>query len=256
MDFNDYWQENKRFVYTVLVGLVVFLFGYSYLSGHFGDQIKAKTTKIAKHEKALKSGLFTRADLDLVTGDNEGLLAARDALEGGLAFVARPEFTLAGDVSPANQYLRALADVRDDILPKANRASVRVDEGLGLPKLSPTKPDEIVRYLEALDVIDAVVSAAIDSRVRRIEKMQVRLDPGLDSKAGVGRIEKTQVNVRLVGSTVSLVSVMARTQRSEDGRVLPVGKLEMTANKQRPDEVQLDVTFHVVRLHEDPEVEG
>ena len=31
MDLNDYWQENKRFVTTVLAGLVVFLIAYFWI---------------------------------------------------------------------------------------------------------------------------------------------------------------------------------------------------------------------------------
>lgn len=250
MDLNDYWQENKRFVNAVVGGGIVFLIAHSYLGGHFADSIDEKNRKITRYQRELAGGLYSQPDLGAAENDNEALVAAVDALEQHVAFRPREAFRLTeADVSPSNQYLRTLADVRDELLPRANRASLRIDEDFGMPKLSPTKPDEIERYLEALDVIATVTDAAIDARVRRIDKIQVRLDSGLASKAGVGRVERTRVTMSLIGDSVALARVLAATQRSSGDRALHIGQLEMISSKQRDGEVRLDVTFLVVRLH-------
>ena len=230
----------------------MFLIAHSFLGGHFKEDISEKNRKIEKYKRELAEGLYSKQDLMQAEVDNESLLGAVEALEYGVAFRSREDFQIDDSgVSPSNQYLSALGDVRDELLPRANRASLRMDEDFGMPKLSPTKPDEIERYLEALDVISTVVDSAIDARVRRIEKIQVRLDAGLSSKAGVGRVEKTRVAMKLVGDSLALARVIAATQRSEGGRTLHIGDLEMASSRQRDDEVRMDVTFFVVRLHQD-----
>jgi hypothetical protein len=97
-------------------------------------------------------------------------------------------------------------------------------------------------------VIETVTVMAIDARVQRLEKIGIRLDSGLTSRAGLGRIERTSVSFELRGDSLSLTRLLTATQRPVDGRVLHLGDLEMTPSRNKDDEVQLDLTLTIARL--------
>ena len=141
-------------------------------------------------------------------------------------------------------------DVSATLIPRAKRANMRIDEGLGMPALSPTRDDDIERYLEALDVIDTVASLAIDCGVERIERINVRLDAGLGLRQGVGRIERTQIEFTAEGAAKPLIELLARTQRPPDGRPLCLGDVEMTSSRFKEGDGTLTMTVIAVRLHE------
>ncbi len=257
MDFNDYWQENKRFVTTVAVGVVVFLAGRWALAETFTTDLSAAQSSISRSRRGLGEAMFTAADRARAEDENEALRAAVERLSQAVEFEPRPEFHLDPSIgSSQNQYQRAVSRVRDDLLQRANRANLKLDAGLGMPKLSPTRDAEIERYLEALDVIEAAIRMAIEARVQRVDKIQIRLDPGLSSRTGLGRIEETKVEVTMIGDSLALTRFLARTQRPVEGgkgRVLHVGGAELVPSRSKEDELRLDVTLIVARLHAPPE---
>ena len=259
MDLNDYWQENKRFVTTVAAGALVFLVGRWALAETYTSDLDEANASIARSRRGLGDALFTTADRTRAEEQNRELTAAVERLSAGLDFQPRPEFRLdpAGG-SSQNQYQRAVSRVRDELLLQANRANLKLDAGLGMPKLSPTRDAEIERYLEALDVIDTAIQLAIEARIQRIDQIQIRLDPGLSGREGLGRIEETRIELTMIGDSLAVTRFLARTQRpdgaDEDaGRVLHVGSAELVPSRSKEDELRLDVTLVVVRLHDAPE---
>ena len=259
MSLDEYWQENKRFVSVVAGGLLVFLLGNWAVSSAYGADNKAARQSIQRLKRQLREPLFSAADRTMAEEENGALLEAVEALEGAARFQARPEFVLNPDLgSAANQYRRAFNRVRESLESAANRANLRLDEGLGMPRLSPTREDEIVRYLEALDLVETVVGTCIDARVERVDRIAVRLDPSLQSATGLDRIERTRVAFKVTGSSLALSRVIAWTQRPRgEGRVFLVDELEMTPARSKEEEVTLDITFVVARLNEvEEEPEG
>lgn len=252
MDLGAYWQENKRFVLTVGAGALVFLIGFAVESSLFQGKITAAQRAIQLSKNKLKEMQFSAKDLAEVESENAALRAALGQLTAAARFQPRPEFTpdpAAG--SSANHYLRTLSRVREELLQRANRASVTVDPSLGMPELSPTAEREILRYLEALDLVETVADLAIRARADAVDKIQVRLDPAHNSRQGVGQIERTKVQMTLTGSSVALTRVIAWTQRpGPDGRVLPIDQLEMSTARGRKEEVRADVTFVLARVKE------
>lgn len=253
MDFNDYWQENRRFVTTVAVGMIVFLIAYLVLSSKYSDAISGKNSQRASLERQLRQSLYSSADLSNAEGENEALQHAVTELSGPAEFKLREAFRLnrsAGAPSVSSQYLRALSEVRDDLIPRANRRNMKLDSGLGMPALSPTREDQIERYLEALDLIDSVAGMAVDVGVARVERIDIRLDPALGTRQGVGRIERTRVKFSFEGPAMPLTQLLARTQRPADGRALVIDEVEMIASKSKPGDARLDLTVVAARLHE------
>ena len=216
MDLGDYWQENRRFVTTVGAGALVFLIAKMVLASTYEGDINAKDRVISQRKTDLAGPMYVSADLSEARAENEAFLEAVEVLRAATDFQPRPEFELDSTLgSASNQYLRALARVREELVPRANRSNLQVDSQLGMPRLSPTRDAEIERYLEALDVIETVVGLAVDARVQRIDKIQIRLDPGLNSREGLGAIERTRVTFTLTGRSLALERVLSWTRGPE-----------------------------------------
>ena len=252
MDVGAYWQENKRFVVTVGAGVLVFLIGFGIETSLYQGKISSALGAIRRNTTQLKELKFSTQDQREAEAENAALRAAVERLTVAASFRPRPEFVpdpSAG--SSANHYLRTVTRVREDLLQRANRASMKLESSLGMPELSPTVEREILRYLEALDLVETVADLAIRARVDSIDKIQVRLDPGYGSRGGVGAIERTKVQMTLSGSSLELTRLLAWTQRpGSDGRTLPIDQFEMAGAKGRPGQVRLDVTFLVARVKE------
>jgi hypothetical protein len=124
---------------------------------------------------------------------------------------------------------------------------MRLPEDLGLPALAPTRAEEIERHLAALDVIERVVRLAFQAGVPRVERIDIRLDPGLGSRRGVGAIERTQVRMRMSGPSDALVRLLAASQGGE-GQPLLIEEVEMAPERSKADEARLDVIFVVSRV--------
>ncbi len=256
MDLNDYWQENKGFVCTVAGGGLVFVLGWFAVDAVFGDDIRTKRSEIRKREAELAGPAHSSQGLADARAENERLRAAVARLEEAVAFRARPEFRFdPAQGSPSGQYLRALAGVREDLLRRANRANLELDSLLGMPALSPTREEEIVRYLEALDLVASVVDRAIAARLSRVERIQIHLDPGLYSPEGLGAIERTRVSFTLSGSALGIERLLATTQRPPDGRILHVDSAELVPSRAREGQVRLELVVSLVRLAQ-PEEPG
>ncbi len=252
LDFGAYWQENRRFVLLVGGGALLFLIGFGIESSLFQGKIDAARGAIRSNKSRLDEMQFSSQDLTEVQAENAALRAAVERLTAAAQFRARPEFVPDPAAGPsANHYLRTLARVREDLAQRANRNSLTLDDSLGMPELSPTVEREILRYLEALDLVESVADLAIRARADGLDKIQVRLDPGHSSRAGVGPIERTRVQLTLTGSSRALTRVLAWTQRPSAGaRVLPIDQIEMSAMRGRTDQVRLDVTFVIARVRE------
>lgn len=257
MDLNEYWQENKRFVTLVALGLLVFLVAQLSLKSTYQGGLNEAKLSISAMQRGLRNTMHTASQRDEAQRQNDELRAAVEALSEIVEFQARPDFRLdPAQGSGSNQYLRALTRVRDDLIPRANRANLEIEDGLGMPRLSPTREEEIERYLEALDVIDTIVRYAIDTRVQRLDRIQIRLDSDLSSHRGLGRIERTRVHFTLTGSSLAMTRLLTRTQRGGDGRVLHIDELELTTSRNKDDELRLELGVLIARLHEPAEQEG
>lgn len=251
MDLNDYWQENKRFVTAVALGLVVFLVARGVLASKLGSRIAVESGRINRFESGIARAAYTSEDLGRAERENDALRAAVTTLEEATAFVARPEFRLDPAAGPSpNQYRRALALVREDLQPRANRANVRIDESFGMPTVSPTREGEIERYLEALDAVEETLRLAIDARVDRVDKISVKLDSKLGDRDGVGRVERTRIIFTVIGDPLAVERLLVGTQRTRERRALHLGDFEIEPSRSKEDERRLDLTLILARLHD------
>jgi hypothetical protein len=250
MDLNDYWQENKRFVVSVASGVIVFVIGTMLVDKFFGADLQQQKRSVASTEGKLRSeAMYSSSDFTTAQKENEELKSAVDALSKAVAFQPRPQFKFDAQKGAAsNQYFTTVSGAREQLLTACGRGNLRIPEDLGLPALSPTREPEIVRYLEALDLVDRAVRTALASGVERVDKIQIQLDPKLASKQGVGEVEHTRVLVTLSGHPGPLTQFLLQSQNPKDYAPLLIEKCEMIPARGKVDEAALEVTLVLARL--------
>lgn len=250
MDLEEYWQENKRFLAQVGIGLVVFLVGSGVIGATVGAKADAERRRAAGFQRELGKPYFRAAERRDAEADHDALVEAALALRDQVEFDPRAEFRGTDDAPQridTNHFLTVASRVRAELMPLASRSNVEVDETLGLPEQSPTRTDEIERYLDALDVIERVVGAAIEERVVKVESIKVRLDPGLRGRKGVGSIERSRILFEIHGSDLALQRLIAATQRAEP-QALVLDEVEMSRSRQDPGVVVLELAVLMARV--------
>ncbi len=257
MDLNDYWQENKRFLVTVAAGVVVFGIGSMLVGKYFGNELRSRRlAAIATGNKLAHDAMYTPDQLRVAQEENDALQKAVETLAKACAFTPRAQFVLDPKRgSPSNQYFAVVSSVREDLLRQSGRANMRLPEDLGLPALSPTREPDIARYLEAFDMVDRVVRMALSTGADRIDKIEIRLDPKLYSREGVGRVELTRVTMSFSGKSAPLQQLLLVSQQPDEkdvngialGGPLLIDRAEMVPTRTGT-EASLDVTFVCARV--------
>ncbi len=257
MDLQNYWQENKRFVVSVAAGAIVFAVGSMLIGSFFRAELAQQRRSADATAKKLRSeSMYTQSDLATAQKERDETAQAVEVLRTSVAFAPRRDFVLdPARGAASNQYFGAVSRVREELLTLAGRANLRLPEDLGLPALSPTRESEIERYLEALDLVDRAARMAISAGVQRIDRIEIKLDPGLTSRQGVGQIESTRVEFNMSGRPTPLVRFLEESQSPGGSAVSgePVGpllieKAQMQPARTKTEEVGLEVTFVVARV--------
>lgn len=247
MDLNDYWQENKRFLLTVAGGVIVFMIGEMVIGQVFGDELAAQRRSVQAANRELGESLFGADDLTRARSENRALREGLGRLAEATAFETRARYRIdpAGG-SASSQFFGTVSTAREDLLTLAGRNDLRVPDAVGMPALSPTRDGDIERHLEALDLIDRVVHACVDAGVERIDSIDIKLDPRLDSREGVGRVERTRVDFTLSGRTPPIQRFLLATQAGDEPLV--VHEMELVPSRRSEDEARLEISFAIVRL--------
>lgn len=222
MDLNNYWQENKRFVAGVGLGVALFAVGWIAIERFFGAELRAQRAALTKSENDLSEPLNNSSDLEQAGADNRALVEACTALRQRVEFVARPDFRLEKGGGATNRYFGVFERVRDDLRARAGRSGVFIPEELGMPAVGPTKEILIARHLEALDAIDQCVHLGVEAGVARLDAIRVKLDPRLLSGKPFDDLERTTVVFEWVGDPLAITRLLVLTQEPREGRALLV----------------------------------
>ncbi|MGD2018285.1 MAG: hypothetical protein PVJ89_09225, partial [Planctomycetota bacterium] len=183
MDLNDVWQENKRFITTVGSGFLVFLIGYLVVEGMYAGDIASIKRNNSNARRKLGTEMFTADDRELARDENDLLRSSFDKLSDAAAFRPRPEFDLAGrGESAQNVYMTSVENVRDRVGDLASRRRAYLPEGLDLEQLKTKNVDAIERNLHAVDLLERTLVLAIESGVKQVRSVDVKLDPAFTSR--------------------------------------------------------------------------
>jgi hypothetical protein len=231
-----------------------------------GELLSLQRSAAAASAKLRNEPMYDANALAEATKANEELAKTVGILTQATAFRARPGFRLDPKAGPAtNQYFTAVSHVREELLRAAGRGNMRLPDDLGLPALAPTREADIERFLEALDLVDRAARLALEAGVQRIDKIEIRLDPRLASRQGVGELEKTRVEISASGKPAPLVHFVSSTQqagkpaadkspkdtpgtKTTDSGPLLIEKAEIQVSRQSAEEAVLQTTFVAARV--------
>jgi hypothetical protein len=249
VDLNAYWQEHKRFLIALGAAAVLFLVAWMAIAAFFGDELALLRRRQKTLQADLSQPLHAGSDLAAVQADNEALERVFAELSALVEFTPREEFALRAGDSASSRYFGVASDVRDDLVTRCGRAGLAFPEDLGLPKLAPTREQEIARYLEALDVIEATLVLGIQAGLERVDRLQIDLDPRLVASRPIEGLEKTLIELRLSGAAPPMVALLGLLQAEAGERAVLVERAELHAARAGGDDARLDLVLCVAHLH-------
>jgi hypothetical protein len=196
MDLNDIWQEHKVWILSVLAGVVVFFIADNMITNHFG--IDAKRSQIGRLNSKIKSReYYDRTTLAKARDEEKRLDTALARAKDETIFRVGDEFTLEGKGDPSLHYLQLSSEKRNQIRSMMDSRNVEfLPLALGLPKASPTDPQELARMLRGLDLVDD----AMRRLVAASDEVEATMPDQIDL---VGLRKVSKINIRLISTEQS-----------------------------------------------------
>ncbi|QDV06463.1 hypothetical protein Poly30_19730 [Planctomycetes bacterium Poly30] len=265
MDASEVWQENKKFIITVGSGLFVFLIGTMVINSLYMGDISNIQRATSKAQRELSGEMFSASDLGMAEDENEALRKLYETARAAAEFRPRPEFMLdpsGGSAQAAYQTAQAL--IRDRLGDLASRKRAFLPDGLDLEMQKTRNVDALERHMHALDMLERTLVLALESGVRQVRAIEIKLDPTFQRGRGLGAIERTEVTLDCVAPSeaitrwLSLCETPLAAADSESSslaairaQALPVRELDLKSSQsKKDDDVRARVTFDVVRIHE------
>ena len=180
MNFDAFWQANRRFLTGAAIGVLVFLLGRAIIGRTAGAEVAAHERSIRASSRDLgdfhvPANEVNRAEAALRELQARALDLARLALQPDAADPAFAEFRPSAGESPSRHYIEFSGRRRQELVGLALLNDVDLDESLGLPAESPTQPLAIERTLRGFYIVDQVVRLAVDFGARRVEDIRIEL---------------------------------------------------------------------------------
>jgi hypothetical protein len=198
-DLNSFLQDNKKFLAASVLGAGVFFVAYAVVDSYAGAELRSARAEVgALRAKMNNAQLYTAKNLEEAKAQQKELEATVEKLTARLNFDRRPQFKLEdGGASPANQYIKIAAKMREQRLDDARARSIDLVDNCGIPDRSPTETEDIRRTLRTLDLIDRVLELAIVPGVRSIDRIAIVSDKG-GERVGKAIREEIRVEFEMV----------------------------------------------------------
>ena len=260
MDTEQFWQENKRFILTLAAGMLVFFIANATIERLYGSPIDAARTATTRATRDLSGDLYSASDRALAEEENAALLRGFERVVDSAAFKPRPSFHPTSDETAKSEAIFAMEGLRERLRDLASQTRTRLPDGLDLDSITTTNVDEIERRMHAMDLLERALSLALQAGVRNVRSISIDLDPAFRSSRGMGPIEKTKIMIDVESTAEAVTRWLALVETPDQNdpmrsQALPIESLEMQRVSTKEDEVQTDVTFLVLRVHEIEEEE-
>jgi hypothetical protein len=242
MDLTGIWQENRTFIMAVVAGLLVLIIGQVVISELYPVDAERKALmKSLSDIRRLEA--VPRDLLDRAQDDNDAYTAQYEAVLERVDFEPREEFLLDPSVNPDVQYFRIVSQEREVLVEMPKTLNITVANNLGMPELSPTRRGDIQRALLGLDIVDRVVSLAIESDVREVGSIDLIADVGRRKK---GFIEELRVRFQMTGTMGAIATFFDKLQRSEN--YLAVDEAELVSPEGEGKLIEADFTVSALTI--------
>ena len=156
MDLNDIWQEHKIFITSVIIGSIIFLISFSWISSSYDT--KGLIMEINRTKRTIaRGGKYGRKALLELRNINKKVLERLKKDREKIEFKTRKEFDASKEQYPYRLYATITGKVQEEIRDLCDQANVRLDsrkgaDRIGLPPSSPIDKEEIRKTLIGLDL--------------------------------------------------------------------------------------------------------
>jgi hypothetical protein len=162
MNFGDIWQEHKKYITTLVAGLVGVLVVKLIFGMIYDSKIERAEGSLRRSKEAEARALPAGVDVEAVKRDREALAAEFEKLRAAVHRVPRAEMTLQGGVGDADLHYNAQIDrIRNGVLEFCALRNIDVDRRLGLPEAFPSSRYEVEHYLRGLDAIEQIAALCV-----------------------------------------------------------------------------------------------
>lgn len=251
MDLNDTWQNHKRFILGIGGGAVAFLIATMVMDSTW-DVVNAKAGVARRAAEIRRLSAPSQSDLTALIGECDRLKERLDSLYVRMRYETRPEFVIPGAESPDLFFNRRRDEVQEKLVGGARRQNIQVKATLGLPDFTPSGTEAIQRYLRALDVVDHVVSAALEARVRGVDDIEVRDTKAARQKGGAF-LDVLAVKFTISGNTASLAALL-ETLNAEGKPFVAIEEAEIAPDPRRANLTVLRLTAAALGIQTDVQV--
>lgn len=175
MNLDALWQQHRRFIIGVVIGVVVFFVGQAVVGSTARADLERAERKIRTFQGQLRGSSYSAQQVAQLEGYLQGLQERGEALASVTLAPLRSDFSPAPGQSPGQHYIQWTGQLRDELIAFALRNNVDVEDTLGIPDQQPTQIDQMEVVMRGLDVVDRVVRMAVVSGAASVEDIDIRL---------------------------------------------------------------------------------
>ena len=159
MDLHDLWQENKRWILGVAIGLLVFWVGTMVVDSMWNTSKIRRDNEVEARKLSdgpNGNGFYAKAAYDAAKQEGEALAQQLAQTEAALRFVPAPEYELDGKGEAHAYFDRQVRAVRARVLQTADELGVEINEK-ALSWTTPVGPEETRAALIGLNLLDVAL---------------------------------------------------------------------------------------------------
>lgn len=232
MDLNDIWQGHKKFILAVGGAAIAFLVAKAIIGSTWDvDSLSSNARSTSTQLKKLAAA--SPAELSAVQAQCSDLRERLAELQKRMEFTTAPEYLLPEGKNADLVFNEVRARAQEELIGKAARRNIRVDESLGMPQFTPSGREAIQRSLRALNVVEKVVEAAVAAEVRSVDGIEVTEARTRKRTKDDAFIDALPVRFNISGRATALAALLEQIGRAE-AAFLAVEDVQMELDPKSP----------------------
>ncbi len=244
----DIWQEHRKFIMSVIAGMLTVFVGALAIDGAFDSRIRLARGTIDRARSDQKQALPSGYDPRKATENRSNLESEYDKLRTAVARAPSKEWRIGPEVSDSDLYYNAqLEKFRNGTLEACAVRNIDVDQRLGLPDAFPSQRNEQEHWMRGLDVVEQILVIAlaaereVEGGIARIERIEIEKPEKRGPGYRVPYLAGLRVQLSVVGHPRAVAFVLRALSQDDSGnealrgRYLAVDKSTVTSLDFPPD---------------------
>ncbi len=248
MDPHEIWQENKRWIVGILLGVVLFFIADTIIGSVYGSTSVVRQTR-SLVTRINSEPMYDREGLSKLQAEADALGKLEQELMAAVAFTPRPRFDLKGKGLFHLHFDEVSREVRARLLASADRVGADL-AAKDILWPTPTTPDDTQAVLHALDLLDDAMARVftVAQQVRdaesqaqglvSIDEIRVEAEKRVASRGrrrvadASDRIREQRISFRLRADADTITRVLESFKAGP--RPVPLGGLHVRLDSKRP----------------------